>query len=382
MMAFSPRAGSDAAAGTAAGEAEGREPSAPVNLFEYEPIARALLSQVAYDYIAGGAGDEITLRRNRERFEGILLKPRVLADVSHIDTRLELFGQPFDFPILLAPTAYQKIAHPEGELAVARGAAAAGATLVVSTFATTAIEDIARCAATRLWFQLYVQRDRGFTRDLIQRAEAAGCQAIMITVDTPILGQREREKRTRFTLPPGMERENLKMMGSEATRAEHFKEKAMYSILDPSLDWDRVAWMRSIARVPLILKGILSPEDARLAVEQGVSGVVVSNHGGRNLDTVPAAIEALPAVAEAVQGRIPILLDGGIRRGTDIVKALGLGARAVLIGRPYLWALAANGAAGVQRVVELLRAELEAAMTLCGTTSLARIDRSVLWPVE
>ena len=380
MMAFSSRPGSESPGGPSTPEAEALKSSSPVNLFEYEPVARERLSQIAYDYIVGGAADEITLRRNRERFDGILLKPRVLVNVSKIDTRLELFGQQFDFPILLAPAAYQKIMHPEGELAAARGAGAAGATLVVSTFATTAIEDIARSATARLWFQIYVQRDRAFTRDLIQRAEAAGCQALMITVDTPILGLREREKRSSFTLPPGMERENLKMLGSEATRAEHFKESAMYSILDPTLDWDRIGWMRSVARVPVILKGILTPEDARLAAEQGVSGILVSNHGGRNLDTVPATIEALPAVVEAIEDRIPILLDGGVRRGTDVVKALGLGARAVLIGRPYLWGLAAGGSAGVQRVVELLRAELVGAMTLCGTPTLAHINRNVLWP--
>ena len=334
---------------------------------------------MAYDYIAGGAGDEITLRRNRECFDEILLKPRVLIDVNKIDTSLELFGRKFDFPVLLAPTAYQKVAHPEGELAVARGAGAAHATLVVSAFATTSIEDIAKCATSPLWFQIYVQRDREFTRDLIQRAEAAGCQALFITVDTPILGMRDREKRSRFQLPPGMERENLKLLGTEATRAEHFKDNAMYSILDPTLDWNTVDWIRSFSRVPVILKGILAPEDARLAVEHGVAGVLVSNHGARNMDTVPATIEALPAVIEAVEDRIPILLDGGVRRGTDIVKALALGAKAVLIGRPYLYGLAASGAEGVQRVVELLRAELVAAMTLCGTPSLAEINRNALW---
>ena len=360
--------------------AEAATASAPINLLEYEPAARERLSQMAYDYIAGGAGDEITLRRNRDCFDEILLKPRVLVDVSKIDTRLELFGQQLDFPILLAPCAYHKVVHPEGEIAAFQGAAASGAILGVSTFSTVAIEEIAQSVSGRLWFQLYVQRDRDFTRDLIQRVEAAGCQALMITVDTPILGMRDREKRNRFQLPPGMERENLKKLGSQATRAEHFKDSAMYTILDPSLNWDTVAWISSFARVPVILKGILSPEDARRAAEQGVAGLLVSNHGARNLDTVPSTIEALPAVVEAVQERVPILLDGGVRRGTDIVKALALGAKAVLIGRPYLWGLAVGGAAGVQRVVEILRAELEATMTLCGTTSLSQIDRSVLWP--
>lgn len=365
----------------AAQEVASPEPVSPVNLVEYAHLARQRLSRMAFDYVAGGAADEITLRRNRECFHSIRLKPRVLVDVSQLDTRLQLFGQTFEFPILLAPTAYHKLIHREGELATARGAGAAGATLVVSSFATTAIEDIAKSAANRLWFQLYVQPDRAFTRDLVQRAEAAGCQALCITVDTPVLGARDREKRVRFNLPPGMEREMLKALGSTATRAGHFTESQIYNqILDPTLTWDTVAWIRSFAKVPIILKGILAPEDARLAAEQGAAGVLVSNHGARNLDTTPATIEALPAVIEAVEGRIPVLLDGGVRRGTDVIKALALGAKAVLIGRPYLWGLAVGGADGVRVVVEILRNEFEAAMALCGTPRLSRIDRSVLWP--
>lgn len=356
---------------------EASEPAvAPVNLFDYEPAARQRLSQMAYDYIAGGAGDEITLHRNRDCFDKLLLKPRVLRDVSNVDTHVELLGERLDFPILLAPTAYQKLAHPEGEVAATRGAEAAGATMVVSTFATTSIEDIARCSSARLWFQLYVHPDRGFTRDLVQRAEAAGCGALMITVDTAILGTRDREKRNLFHLPPGMERENLKTLGASATRADHFKD---YTILDAALDWKTIAWIRSFAKIPVLLKGILSPEDARIAADEGLAGVLVSNHGARNLDTVPATIEALPAVMDAVEDRIPVLLDGGIRRGTDIIKALAFGARAVLIGRPYLWGLALAGAEGVARVVQILRAELEASMKLCGVTALDQIDRDVLW---
>lgn len=353
-----------------------------VNLFDYEPAAREQLSSMAYDYIVGGSGDEITLRRNRDCFDDILLKPRVLRNVSEIDTQLNLLGQHFDFPILLAPTAYQKLSHPEGELEVARGAAKSGATLVLSTFSTASVEDIAAASAARLWFQLYIHPDRGFTKDLIHRVEASGCKALMLTVDTPILGTRDREKRNHFTLPPGMERENLKALGTGASRAEHFKEGAMYNILDPTIDWDTVAWIKSFLKIPFLLKGVLAPEDAKLAAENGIDGILVSNHGARNLDTVPATVEALPAVVEAVDNKIPILLDGGIRRGTDIVKALALGARAVLIGRPYLWALAVAGADGVAKVVEILRGELVQSMKLCGVTSLQQIDRSVLWPVK
>jgi len=360
-----------------------RQPAAPapINLLEYEQFARKRLSRMAYDYIAGGSADEITLRRNRKSFDRILLKPRVLVDVSKLDTRVELFGQRFDFPILLAPTAYHKLVHPQGERATVRGAGSAGATLVISSFATTAIEEMARDATGRLWFQLYVQADRAFTRDLVQRAEAAGCQALCITVDTPVLGSREREVRSNFQLPPGMHRENLKGLGTLASRACHYSESAIYSIfLDPKLTWEGIDWIQSFTKLPVILKGILAPEDARLAVEHGAAGVLVSNHGARNLDTTPATIEALPAVVEAVEGKIPVLLDGGVRRGTDVVKALALGAKAVLIGRPYLWGLAVGGTAGVERVVRLLRTEFEAAMALCGTPRLAQINRSVLWP--
>lgn len=356
-------------------------PAGPVNLFEYEPLARKRISRLAYEYVAGGSADEITLRRNRECFDAIKLKPRVLVDVSKLDTRLALFGQSFEFPILLAPTAYHKLVHPEGERATARGAGATNATLVVSSFATTSLEEIRGAANGRLWFQLYVQPDREFTRDLVGRAEAAGCQALCVTVDTPVLGSRDREARLRFNLPPGMERENLRKLSEQAARAGHKRESDIYTeILDPALTWKTIEWLRGIAKVPVILKGILAPEDARLAVESGVAGVVVSNHGARNLDTTPATIEALPRVVEAVEGRIPVLVDGGIRRGTDVVKALALGAKAVLIGRPYLWGLGAAGAEGVRKVVSILRTEFEAAMALCGTPSLGAISREVLWP--
>jgi 4-hydroxymandelate oxidase len=355
----------------------------PVNLFEYEAHARQRLSQMAYDYVAGGSADEITLRRNRTSFDEIRMKPRVLVDVDKLDTRLQLFGQNLAFPILLAPTAYHKLIHPTGEIGTARGAAAAGATLVVSSFATVGIEDVARAAKGPLWFQLYVQRDRGFTKALVQRAEATGCKALVITVDTPVLGPRDREKRSNFALPPGMQRENLKGLSQEAATSGHVsaRETEIYNaVLDPTLTWQGIDWIRSFARTPIILKGILAPEDARLAVEHGAAGIVVSNHGARNLDTAPATIEALPGVVDAVGGRIPVLMDGGVRRGTDLLKALALGAKAVLIGRPYLWGLAVSGDAGVQRVVELLRTEFEAALALCGLTSLRQVSRDVLWP--
>ncbi|MBI3405248.1 MAG: alpha-hydroxy-acid oxidizing protein [Acidobacteria bacterium] len=353
---------------------------APVNVPEFENFARQRLSKMAFDYVAGAAGDEITLRRNRESFSSIRLKPRVLRDVDKLDTRTEVFGQSLDLPILLAPAAYHKLMHPEGELATVRGANAANATMTVSSFATTSIEDMAKVSTNRLWFQLYVQRDRKFTRDLVQRAEAAGCKALVITVDTPVLGARDREAREKFHLPDGMQRENLKSLGERMSRAEHINETSVYSeILDPTLTWEGIDWIHSFAKVPIILKGILSPEDAKLGVQHGAAGILVSNHGARNLDTAPSTIEALPGVIEAVAGKIPVLMDGGVRRGTDVVKAIALGAKAVLIGRPYMWGLAYAGSQGVEQVVTILRNELKMAMALCGISNIAGINRSVIW---
>ena len=359
--------------------------SAPlINLFDFEALARQRISRLALEYISSGAGDEITLRRNRERFDEICLQPRVLVDSSRIDTSLELFGEPLDHPILLAPCAYQKLVHQDGEIAAARGAGAARTPFVVSTFATVALEEIASASHVSgdasLWFQLYVHPDHSFTRDLIQRVESAGYRVLCVTVDTPILGVRDRERRAGFHLPPGIERANLKSLGASVTKMGHFEGGGNYSILDPAINWDTIAWIRSLTKLPVVLKGVLSPEDAALACQHGASGVIVSNHGGRNLDTVPATIEALPRVIEAVEGRLPVLLDGGVRRGTDIVKALAYGAKAVLIGRPYLWGLGVNGSQGVEQVVRILRMELEASMALCGTPSVARITQSAIWP--
>jgi 4-hydroxymandelate oxidase len=361
-----------------AGQVEQEAPANPVNVSDFHELARRRLPEMVYNYVAGAAGDEISLGRNRSAFDELLLKPRVLRDVSRLDTATEVCGQPQKYPILLAPTAYHRMVHPEGELATARAAGAAGATLVVSALATTSIEEIAAAATGPLWFQLYVQPDRELTRDLVRRAEAAGCRAICVTVDTPCLGTRNREMRDRFGLTPGLDRANLR--GYEGAKASHFDESGVYSaVFDPGLTWEGIDWIKGFARVPILLKGILAPEDARLAVEHGVDGILVSNHGARNLDTTPATIEALPGVVEAVAGRLPILLDGGVRRGTDVVKALALGARAVLVGRPYLWALAAAGSAGVEAVLRILVTELKSAMALLGCATVGAIDRSVLW---
>ena len=355
----------------------------PVSLFDFEPLAKAKMSHMAWEYVNAGVADEITVRSNREALERIRLMPRVLVDVSKLDTRVTLFGQEMAFPIVLAPTSSHLAVHPEGEIGTARGAAAAGATMAVSTLANTSIEDLAAAAKTPLWFQLYVQHDRGFTRELVQRAQTAGCRALCLTVDTPVEGARNRQQRAHFALPPGVDFPNLRGLkaASDASAMGAGQELSIFnSLLSADLSWKDVAWLQSFARVPLLLKGILNPEDADRAAKEGVAGIIVSNHGGRNFDTVPATIDALPRVAEKVAGRMPILMDGGVRRGTDVLKALAQGASAVQIGRPYLYGLGAAGANGVARVLKILQSEFLMAMALAGRPTIASIDRTVLWP--
>jgi 4-hydroxymandelate oxidase len=361
----------------------GAESLPTADVTRFEPLARRRLSQMAYDYVRSGGADEISMRENRA-FERLKLSPSVLVDVSQINTQINLFGCEFESPILLAPIAYHRLYHPEGEIGTARGASAAGAGFVISTFTTTAIDDIARNTQRPIWFQLYVQRDRAFTKDMVQRAVASGCRAVCLTVDTPVLGNRYGQ--LSFGLPKELECVHLRGLSlktpaaAQVTRGHKTQRNTIYDTLfDPSFNWNDLEWLRSVAGVPVILKGVLSPEDGKRAVERGADGVIVSNHGGRNLDTVPATIDALPRVVEAVAGRIPVMLDSGIRRGTDVLMALALGAKAVFIGRPYIYGLAAGGAQGVERVISILRDELERAMALTGRRSIAEIDPSVLW---
>ena len=342
-----------------------------LSLIEFEELARRSMTPMAYEFVASGAADEHTLRWNREAFDRIRLRPRVLREVATVDTRVTLFGRDLAFPILLAPTAYNRVLHPEGEIETARGAGAAGATLIVSMSTTTAIADIARVATSPLWFQVYFQSDPGFTRDVIRQAEESGCEALCLTVDTPVIGPRNRQARAGFRLPPDVMTPHLYDIG-------HRKQKIMDPRRVPAT-WKDVEWVRAFTKLPVVLKGILDPEDAEMAIQSGVQAVVVSNHGGRNLDTAPASIEALPDVVDRVHGRIPLLVDGGILRGTDVLKSIALGATAVLIGRPYCYALGVSGSAGVSRVVEILRGELEAAMMLSGVSHVRSIDQSLLW---
>lgn len=356
--------------------------SPPLNLREYETQARERLPAMVWAYYAGGADDELTLAANARDWERLRLRYRVLVDVSELRLGTTVLGQAVSLPILSAPCAANNLAHPEGELAVARAVAAAGSLQIVSTLATRSLEEIAATGPAPRWFQLYVYRDRGVTRDLIARVERAGYQALCLTVDAPRLGRREREIRSGFHLPPGQRLANLApyAAGAELTATEGASALARYveSLWDPSLDWSTIAWLREQTRLPILVKGLVTAEDARLAVEHGVAGIVVSNHGGRQLDGAVTGCEALPEVVAAVAGRCEVLVDGGIRRGTDVLKALALGARAVLVGRPYLWALAVDGEVGVSRMFELLREELRLAMTLAGVTSAEQVPRELV----
>ncbi len=356
------------------------ETSAPLNLFEYQEAARRKLPRSVYDYYAGGSWDEVTLRRNRSCWHDLTLRYRVLRDVEKRDSSTTVLGQTVSSPVLIAPTAFQCMAHPDGEVATARAAAAVGTIMILSTLSNRPVEEVTTAASAPVWFQLYVYRDRGATRAVVERAEAAGCRAIVLTVDAQIWGHRERDARSGFRLPQGLRLSNLVADARKLPQNLEGSALAAYvgSMFDPSLCWKDVEWLRSVTRLPVVLKGIVHPDDARRAAREGVDAIVVSNHGGRQVDTAPATIEVLPQVVEAVDGACEILIDGGVRRGSDVVKALALGARAVAVGRPVLWGLAVAGQSGVEHVLTLLAAELDAVMGLCGATSPRELDRDLV----
>jgi 4-hydroxymandelate oxidase len=357
----------------------------PLNLFEYERYADQQLSVMARDYYASGAWDEITLRDNRAAFERFRLRPRMLVDVSDRTMQVTVLGQSLTLPILVAPMAFQCLAHPEGELATARATAQVGTVMVLSTLSTQSLEVVAEAAqgsvgAPRPWFQLYVHRDRGLTKALVERAAAAGYAALCLTVDAPVLGQRERDRRNHFALPDTMELANLAAL-TELEISHRSQESELFTYfvkqINPALTWSDLEWLQSLSSLPLVVKGVLRADDAMRAIEHGAKGIIVSNHGGRQLDGAIAAIDALADIVQAVDDRVEILMDGGIRRGTDILKSLALGAKAVLVGRPILWGLAVGGSAGVQHVLEILRSEFDLAMALSGCPKLQDIDHSL-----
>jgi 4-hydroxymandelate oxidase len=361
-----------------------RLPEGLVTLADHEAYARTRLDDNAWAYFSGGAADELTLRANRGAWDQLQLLPRVLQPLAGGHTRVTLLGRTLAHPILLAPVAYQRMAHPDGELATAHAAAALGAGLVLSTQASTALEAVAQAMLSDadrgpLWFQLYLQHDRGFTRELVQRAEAAGYEALVLTVDAPSSGARDRERRANFRLPPGIRAVNLEGLPPPPPVDLGAGQSALFDgLLRHAPTWDDVVWLQAQTRLPILLKGVLHPDDARQATRLGVAGIVVSNHGGRTLDTAPATAQVLPRVVDAVGGALPVLVDGGIRRGTDVLKAMALGASAVLLGRPYVYGLANAGAVGVAHVLRLLRDELEIAMALCGCRQLDQTAAALL----
>jgi isopentenyl diphosphate isomerase/L-lactate dehydrogenase-like FMN-dependent dehydrogenase len=347
-----------------------------LNVGDYEREAERVLDPGAFGYFAGGAGDELTLRDNVGAFSRWRLRPRVLVDVGGVTTATTVLGREVSMPLLVAPTAFQRLAHPDGEVATARAAAEVGTVMCQSTLSSVTPAELAAAAPdARLWFQLYWSSDRGFTAELLAAVAEAGFEAVLFTVDFPAAGRRERDLRAAFTLPEDLATPNIP--GSLRRRDFH---AALGEIVDPTLTWRDLEWLREACSLPILLKGILSAEDAVLAAEHGAAGVIVSNHGGRQLDGVAAALDALPEVVEAVGDRVEVLLDGGVRRGTDVLKALALGARAVLVGRPPVWGLAVGGEQGVREVLELLRAEIALGLTQLGCRSPAEVTRAHVRP--
>ncbi|HSV51174.1 MAG TPA: alpha-hydroxy acid oxidase [Burkholderiaceae bacterium] len=363
-------------------------PAGVVTLADHEAHARTVLDANAWAYFSGGAGDEITLRANRCAWDALQLHPRVLRPLAGGHTRTELLGRTLAHPILLAPVAYQRMAHPDGELASAHAAQALDAGLVLSSQASVALESVAAAMLRGprdgpcgpLWFQLYWQHDRGFLRELVQRVEHAGYEALVLTVDAPTSGARDRERRAGFRLPAGISAVNLAGQAPVAAPPLQPGQSALFDgLLAAAPTWADLQWLQGQTRLPVLLKGVLHEEDAREAVRLGLAGLIVSNHGGRTLDTAPATAAVLPRIVQAVAGQMPVLVDGGIRRGTDVLKATALGAAAVLVGRPCVFGLANAGAVGVAHVLRLLRDELEIAMALCGCATLAQASPALVF---
>lgn len=353
------------------GAAASQIPPGLVSLPDYESHARQALDAARWAYLNGGAADEVTVRANRAAWDALALWPRVLRPMAGGHTKVELLGRTLAHPVMLAPVAFQQLAHPQGELASAHAAAAQEAGFILSTQASVRLEAVAQAIGSEpqrgpLWFQLYLQPERAVTRELVQRAEAAGYEALVLSIDAPVHGARDAQRRTGFRLPPGIQAVNLPPAPTQPPPA------SVFEALAHAATWADVEWLLGQTRLPVVLKGVLHPADARQAQRLGAAGLIVSNHGGRTLDTAVATATALPRIAEAVGPGLPLLVDGGIRRGTDVLKAVALGARAVLIGRPVAWGLAAAGGFGVAHVLRLLRDELEIAMALAGCATLAQ----------
>jgi len=347
----------------------------PLNVDEFEAAARARLTEPVFDYYAGGAEDEVTVRENRAAFQRIALRYRVLVDVSERDTTSSILGTPLSFPVILAPTALHRMAHPDGEPATARAAASAGVLMTLSSISSTPMEDVAAAAPEGAkWFQLYHYTDREMSESLIHRAHEAGYKAIVLTADAPLLGRRERDLRHPFAIPDGIEAVHFKVQ----PRTSGADSPLTAFVNQPSINWTDLAWVRAASPLPVLVKGIVRADDAKRALDEGCAGLWVSNHGGRQLDTSITTAAALPEIVEAADGRVPVIVDGGIRRGTDILKALAMGATAAAIGRPQLWGLTVGGQQGVEHVIKLLADELSLAMALAGCRKIGEIDASLI----
>jgi len=349
---------------------------------DFEMAAKKKLLPAAYDYYAGGALEERALAANSQALRGIKLCNRALSGVLRPDAATEVLGIPLSMPVMAASTAFQGMADPQGEVATARAAAEAGSVMNLSSTSNRSIADVCAAAPGRVWFQLYMFKDAGINRELLARAAEAGCKAILLTVDVPAWGRRERDMRNRFRLPEGLKIESLLIEGRSDFYDGTFQTDLGSFINERfkfDLSWEDLEWLRANTALPVILKGVMHPDDAQRGIAAGAAGIVVSNHGGRQLDDAPATIEALGPIVDRIGNDVPIILDGGIRRGADVVKALALGATAVAIGRPILWGLAANGQQGVSDVFELIRAELLNTMSLCGCARVSDISKKILW---
>ncbi len=353
-----------------------------LNVADYGRAANKVLQRDVFDYYEGGALDEVTLKENTASWQRVNLYYRVMAGVRAMDVGTTVLRRPISMPVMVAPTAFHKLACPEGEVAAARAAARAHTAFCLSSLSTTAMEEVFTCASSPKWFQLYIYKDRGLTRELVARAEAAGAEAIVLTVDAPGWGNRERDARNGFRLPPGLTVANVAPVGKGDFPQVEGSGLAAYvrTYLESALSFDDLDWLCGTTELPVIVKGVCRGDDARRSADRGAAAVVVSNHGGRQLDTAPATCEALPHVVDRVAGACEVYVDGGIRRGSDVLKAVAMGARAVLIGRPILWGLVLAGEEGASAVLEILRRELEEAMLLCGFSTLGEIDGSVLAP--
>ena len=354
----------------------------PVNLHEFEAAAEGNLARGVYDYFAGGANDELLLRGTRAAWDAISLRYRVMRDVSERSLVTTVLGEQLHWPVLIAPMSLQRMAHADGEVATARAANRTNTGMVLSTLSTTSVEDVRAELQPPLWFQLYIEKDRSATQALVERAERAGCRAVVLTVDTPLLGRRERDVRNAFHIPPDTPTSHLNVPSEHRAAVSRDAASALAAYVaanwDASISWRDLEWLRSVTSLPILVKGVVRGDDAQLAMAHGAAGVIVSNHGARQLDTSIATARALPEVADAMDGNGALLVDGGIRRGTDVLKAIALGAHAVLLGRPVLWGLSYDGENGVTRVLQLLRDEFDLAMALTGCRAISEITRDLL----